>query len=96
MRISEEEHNIIKSSVLEYDPNASVYLFGSRVNDRLKGGDIDILCISETIERKQRRQIRLKLLEDLGEQKIDFLVKTPTTVEEDPFISHIMKSAVAL
>jgi len=43
MRITEQEKNVIIDAVSSTDPNAKVWLFGSRVDDSKKGGDIDIL-----------------------------------------------------
>jgi predicted nucleotidyltransferase len=43
MRITEHEKNVIVDAVKSADPNAKVWLFGSRVDDSKKGGDIDIL-----------------------------------------------------
>ena len=41
MRITESEKIIIKATAKDiFCPCARIFLFGSRVNDRLKGGDI--------------------------------------------------------
>jgi len=49
MRLTENEISVIKKCILDFDPQAKIYLFGSRVNDLAKGGDIDILVISGKI-----------------------------------------------
>ncbi len=48
MRLSETEQQIIKDAVLSIDPQARIYLFGSRANDNKRGGDIDLLIASDT------------------------------------------------
>jgi predicted nucleotidyltransferase len=45
VRLKEEEKRVILQAIQAIDKNAQVYLFGSRVNDRLKGGDIDLLVL---------------------------------------------------
>ncbi|MDY6793294.1 MAG: nucleotidyltransferase domain-containing protein [Thermodesulfobacteriota bacterium] len=47
MRANKQQTDFIKQSINQYLPNAKVYLFGSRVHDDQKGGDIDILVIGE-------------------------------------------------
>ncbi len=49
MRVLKQEINIIKNNILKFDKEAQVYLFGSRVDDNKKGGDIDILIVSDII-----------------------------------------------
>ena len=73
MRITEKEKNAIVRTVIAFDPNASIYLFGSRNDDRKRGGDIDIALLSSKIGRGVVSHIRLKLYELIGEQKIDII-----------------------
>ncbi|GHV80120.1 hypothetical protein AGMMS49944_19110 [Spirochaetia bacterium] len=49
MRISDYEKNVIIDSVRNTDPNATIWLFGSRTDDSKKGGDIDIAILSKTV-----------------------------------------------
>ena len=74
MRLSRYESQVIKKLVEKYIINAEIYLFGSRVNDNRKGGDIDILIISENkTPLRILRKINIELEEKLGEQKIDIV-----------------------
>lgn len=63
MRLSEKEVRLIKTTVLEIFSNAKIYLFGSRIDDTKKGGDIDLFIVSDTenlFEKKIRTLARLK------------------------------------
>ena len=83
MRLSIAEITAIKSTITDLDPNALVYLFGSRVDDTKRGGDIDLLIMSEKLYADDRNKIRWQLWERIGEQKIDILIAKDTT---DPFV----------
>ena len=76
MRLTNVEIAAIKQSVYAFDPGAKIYLFGSRVDDAKKGGDIDLFVLSEKIKNPERRKIKISLYDKIGEQKID-LVVTP-------------------
>jgi len=75
MRITELEKNVIIDAVVNVDPNAKVWLFGSRVDDNKKGGDIDIAIFSEKIDKDVMQKIQVKRLicDRIGEQKIDIV-----------------------
>jgi len=74
MRLSQKQRRIIRDCVAAVDPEAEVMLFGSRVHDKLKGGDIDLLIRSRKVTFLSRLRLRLALKEALGEQKIDIAV----------------------
>lgn len=93
MRLTELEKIAIKSVVSEYDPQASVYLFGSRTDDTKRGGDIDLLIMSNVLSAGDRGKIRWELCGRLGEQKIDILVAQDTA---DPFVERAYKTGVML
>jgi predicted nucleotidyltransferase len=75
MRITEHEKNVIVEAVINVDPNAHVWLFGSRADDSKKGGDIDIAVFSEKIngDIMQKIQVRRFICDRIGEQKIDIV-----------------------
>lgn len=74
MRLTECEVSAIKESVHLFDPDAKIYLFGSRADDMKKGGDIDLIVISKRITRSERRKIKLNIYDKIGEQKIDMII----------------------
>ncbi len=74
MRIKPEIKIFIKETASKLFPEAELYLFGSRVNDRGRGGDIDILILSERrIDNKLLREFRIKFYKIFGWQKIDLV-----------------------
>ena len=75
MRITEYEKNVIVEAVNNIDPDARVWLFGSRADDSKKGGDIDVAVFSEKINEDIMLKIRVKrdICCKIGEQKIDIL-----------------------
>ncbi len=74
MRLAREELTAIHDAVHSADADAQVYLFGSRVDDHAKGGDIDLLVLSKKINVMGKLQILASLHQQLGERKIDVAV----------------------
>ena len=74
MRLSSEEVALLKSTLRQLDANAELYLFGSRIDDKKRGGDIDLLIVSSLLDKRAKRILRLAFFERFGEQKIDILL----------------------
>jgi len=79
LRLTEYEAKIIKEIFLEVFNSGEIYLFGSRVDNSKRGGDIDLyidlpykLNISKLRDLKNR--FRIKLYNKIGEQKIDVVI----------------------
>jgi len=75
MRITEYQKNTIIEAVKNSDPNAKIWLFGSRTDDSKKGGDIDIAIFSEIIDKDVMQKIQVKrfICDRIGDQKIDIV-----------------------
>ena len=73
MRLSNYTVDQIKKSFNEIFDEGSLYLFGSRVDDSLRGGDIDLFIElkdkSDLFEKKIKFLARLKRA--IGDQRID-------------------------
>lgn len=95
MRLSKAEQTRIRKIIQSADNKAEIYLFGSRKDDSLKGGDLDLLVVSETIEGIQKIDILVDLKEALGDQKIDLILHNPTK-EPTAFVAKILDSAIRL
>ncbi len=93
MRISSKEISTIKKNILLFDSSASIYLFGSRVYDEAKGGDIDILIISEKIGFAEKIKIKTGIFKEIEEQKIDLIVKKNF---DDAFVRLVEKDLRSL
>jgi predicted nucleotidyltransferase len=89
MRLLKEERKAIREAVAKFDTDADVYLFGSRVDDIKKGGDIDILLISDKIDDHLLFLIEEEIFKSIEEQKIDFVLGGGT--RNNPFAKLILK-----
>ena len=80
MRLSNEDIKIIKKVAREVYPGSPIWLFGSRVDDNKKGGDVDLF-----VETNQPNSIEeeIKFLTKLQrariERKVDLIVKSPNS-----------------
>ena len=73
MRLSDFEVKSIKSSFEKVFKKGAIYLFGSRVNDDKKGGDIDLYIQPKDLVDLSLKKINflVELKSKIGEQKID-------------------------
>ncbi len=93
MRLSERERSIIRSAVTRhFGDHARVWLFGSRANDSLRGGDIDLL-VETTLTSRDALRAKIATITDiqlqLGDQKIDLVTCAPSNThpaEAEPLI----------
>ena len=83
MRLTSQQIATIRQVVAEQlGSDARVLLFGSRVDDAARGGDIDLLVetdreLANRAAEASRLAAKLQLL--LGDQRIDVLIIDPTT-----------------
>lgn len=59
MRLSPRMKNILQKAILQSFGEVPVYLFGSRVDDSLSGGDID-LAVDVELDRETFRQHKVQ------------------------------------
>ena len=93
MRLTAEQREVIRSAVREiYGENSRLWLFGSRVDDERRGGDIDLLVRpdSSSCGYALMDKIRLlgKLERGIGERKIDVVIETPDDQRTIVRIAH--------
>ena len=80
MRLSSDQVQAIRSAASStFGAGAAVWLFGSRVDDTKRGGDIDLLVrpAQAAMDQSFAKKVRmLTLLErGLGERKVDLVIE---------------------
>lgn len=95
MRLKPEIKNYIINASAKYFPGTELYLFGSRVYDDAKGGDIDLLLLSDKkIPKDDLRKFRINFYKTFGWQKIDLV--NYTFVEESTFKKIALENAILM
>jgi predicted nucleotidyltransferase len=85
MRLSERERAIVRAAVRKrFGAEAKVLLFGSRVDDSRRGGDIDLLVdLPRAPDDPMGEAVALEIevMRGLGERKVDVLIAYPGMTE---------------
>lgn len=95
MRLSEQAAEAIVDAVRAADPKAEVWLYGSRVDDTARSGDIDVLVISDTLTFGDIVRLRRVILDRIGWQQLDLTVRRRDQLS-DPFVMLCMTNGVKL
>lgn len=95
MRLNPNQNDAILKAVHRQDPAAKIILFGSRANDLAKGGDIDLLVVSDHIGMHQEWLIRRDILDEIGWQKLDLIVRRHDQLDS-PIASIAMETGIPL
>lgn len=76
MRLSETERRAIKDcAAAVFGAGAEVRLFGSRVDDSLYGGDIDLYVeVDQSVSLTEEGRFKSLVQDRIGEQRIDLVV----------------------
>ena len=101
MRITPIEQEVIKQAAQEcFDASAVVRLFGSRVDDSKKGGDIDLFVQTSLVDvaeiSKAHARFLAKLYAELGEQKIDVVIDYPSRTVQLPIFALALEQGIIL
>ena len=80
MRLTDYEVKMIKQVFLDIFKHGNIYLFGSRVDDEKRGGDID-LYIQTNNKNILTKKIKFlsKIKQIIGDQKIDIVISRDKT-----------------
>ena len=71
MRLTAGEITAIREEIGRLDPKAEVYLYGSRVDNAARGGDVDLLVVSDTLSFRDVLRLRTGILDRIGWQQPD-------------------------
>lgn len=104
MRITELQITQIHEAVKKFfgTTEYKLFLYGSRVHDHLKGGDIDLLIKTTDEGVNLFKEIHLDLLvelkkkPDIGQRRIDLKAATSGDFLIDPFLKTIQHELVEL
>jgi predicted nucleotidyltransferase len=95
VRLLPLEIKIIKNTISNYIQNATIILFGSRIDDSKKGGDIDLLVqTSSNITLKDKINILTQLELNGISRKVDLLLQTPKSKEQSIFKTALQEGVV--
>ena len=82
MRLTAHEITAIREEIARLDPRAETYLYGSRVDDTARGGDVDLLVISDTLGFREVLRLRRRILDRIGWQQLDLVVRRRDQLNE--------------
>ena len=95
MRLNNDQIDNLKKSILSILPNSRTFLFGSRVDDTKKGGDIDILILGDRkLNFIEKGKIEKDFFVKFGEQKLDLVSFESKT--KNPFKDVALMEAIEL
>lgn len=74
MRLSPIIAAFLKQLIQDAIPGSAIYLFGSRVDDEARGGDIDLMILSDDpVDKSTIRKIRVEFIKKFGWRKLDIV-----------------------
>jgi uncharacterized protein len=95
MRLSASEISAIREELGRLDPEAEVYLYGSRADDTARGGDVDLLVVSDKLAFRDVMRLRTGILDRIGWQQLDLTVRRRDQLDE-PLAAAARETGVKL
>jgi len=82
MRLGANDARTVGEEIRRLDPAAEIYLYGSRASDSAKGGDIDLLVVSDKLGFRDVLRLRTRILDRIGWQQLDLIVRRRNEMDE--------------
>ncbi len=95
MRITQNEILKIIKVLTEFQllPDCKIFLFGSRLYDFKKGGDIDLILLCSESSYKNILDLKFRIKAELefilDEQRVDLTIATASLLNSDPFLLSV-------
>lgn len=102
MRLNAKECDTIARAAREaFAPGTAVFLFGSRVDDGRRGGDIDLLIetpqtLSPADQVERRTRFVARIWRELDEQRIDIVITANDEPDPRPVVAAARQTGVLL
>lgn len=98
MRLSKSEIECIqKLAIQHFGEGTNVFLFGSRTNEKLRGGDIDLFIskAGQKLSVRTKVDFMTDLVMLIGDQKIDVVLDHPS-MRDSGFFQTIRQTSIQL
>ena len=96
MRVDVKDVDIIKNTLISRISDAKIFLFGSRVDDAKRGGDIDIFVKTlKNVSFKEELLLLTQLQRNGISRKIDLIIDSPQK-KKQVFFDSIKDKAILL
>jgi uncharacterized protein len=100
VRLTEFEIAVIKKEAVKvFGESATVMLFGSRIDDSRKGGDIDLFIACSDLNQLNlslKIEFLVQIKSILGDRKIDVILDNRSTRHKSVFFRSIQQTAITL
>lgn len=96
-----ESQGLVAAARETFGGSWSLHLFGSRLDDRLRGGDIDLVlllpdAVSGAAAMTAKARFMVKAKAKIGDRRIDLVIASSEQALTDPFLCQILPTAVEL
>lgn len=103
MRLTDAQKHALINGLTPFihGAGAELRLYGSRVHDHLKGGDIDLLLLTDQAGLADslmdlKHVLLANMKKYLGDQKIDLKISAKQDVNQDIFLKMIITKSILL
>ena len=105
MRLTDQQKNDIISAIKKFLPlgqKTRIYLFGSRTQDNLKGGDLDLIILLQNEQQAKllmtsdyKITAEIKKQKSIDDQRVDLKIIGPSE-KNSPFFIEAFKKSILL